>query len=391
MTTHAPMSLRSQVATLLRLHGTIAPTPTTVNYLETCHTQLYAATKELPAALTPIPSRILPNSLVATYYHQRLGPQYALLFCLEHSDLSPELAYLLAAYSKATWWEQLDHTITGFAQTIVVVNSSESHYAIKAYLSSFHELKTCLDAGLITIWPRYLVTSLNLPAYKPLSSNDKAHTVLLLGYDPYETKLYKLLKQAGCTVDHWAEPVTADFINRYDLVLSYGYRHLLKSDLLATLKHPIINLHISLLPFNRGDSPNFWSFYDNSPSGVSIHLIDPGTDTGPVLWQQLQLWSAPKLAPDNALQQCYTRYGGTAVGTMNFASSYQALRSRIEDLFATNLDAILRHDLSARPQNGRGTYHKTADFPASFSGYDATVAEECTRLHQECTQASSAQ
>ena len=88
------MSLRSQVATLLRLHGNIAPTPTTVNYLETCHTQLYAATKELPAALTPIPSRILPNSLVATSYHQRLGPQYALLFCLEHSDLSPGLPHL---------------------------------------------------------------------------------------------------------------------------------------------------------------------------------------------------------------------------------------------------------------------------------------------------------
>ena len=377
------MSLRSQVATLLRLHGTIAPTPTTVNYLETCHTQLYAATKELPAALTPIPSRILPNSLVATYYHQRLGPQYALLFCLEHSDLSPELACLLAAYSKATWWEQVDHTITGFAQTIVVVNSSELHSAIRAYLSQFPELKSCLDAGLITIWPSYLLTHKEPAFTEPLVSGAKANKVLLLGYGPEETDIYEMLKQVGCTVDHWAEPVTAEHINRYDLVLSYGYRHILKPGLLAALKRPIINLHISLLPFNRGASPNFWSFYDNSPSGVSIHLIDQGTDTGPVLWQQLQLWSAPKLTLDNALLTRYTQYGGAAVGTMTFASSYQALRSSIEALFAANLDTILHHDLRAQPQKGLGTYHKVADFPALFSGYNATIAEECARLHRD--------
>ena len=212
MTNHAPMSLCSQVASIVRTYGTVTPALTAIDHLETCHAQLYAATQQIPSTLSPIPSQLLPDTLVATYHHKYLGPQYTLLFCLEQNNLSPELARLLAAYAKATWWEQVDHTITGFAQTIVVVNSSESHYAIKAYLSSFHELKTCLDAGLITIWPRYLVTSLNLPAYKPLSSNDKAHTVLLLGYAPYETKLYKLLKQAGCTVDHWAEPVTADFI-----------------------------------------------------------------------------------------------------------------------------------------------------------------------------------
>ena len=192
-----------------------------------------------------------------------------------------------------------------------------------------------------------------------------------------------MLRQAGCTVDHWTAPVTAELINRYDLVLSYGYRHILKPDLLAALKHPIINLHISLLPFNRGASPNFWSFYDNSPSGVSIHLIDQGTDTGPILWQQLQLWSAPKLTLDNALLARYAQYGGAAVGTMNFASSYQALRSSIEALFAVNLDAILHHDLRAQSQHGVGTYHKVADFPASFSGYEATIAEECALLHQE--------
>ena len=365
------MSLRSQVASFVRTYGTVTPALTAIDHLETCHAQLHAATQQLPDTLSPIPSQLLPDTLVATYCHKHLGPQYALLFCLEQSNLSPELACLLAAYSKATWWEQVDHTITGFAQTIVVVNSSEPHSAIRAYLSQFPELKTCLDAGIITIWPNFLLTRKGQAITEPFLRGAKAHTVLLLGYGPEETEIYEMLRQAGCTVDHWTAPVTAELINRYDLVLSYGYRHILKPGLLAALKRPIINLHISLLPFNRGASPNFWSFYDNSPSGVSIHLIDQGTDTGPVLWQQLQLWSAPKLTLDNALLTRYTQYGGAAVGTMTFASSYQALRSSIEALFAANLDTILHHDLRAQPQKGLGTYHKVADFPALFSGYNA--------------------
>ena len=384
MTNHAPMSLCSQVASIVRTYGTVTPALTAIDHLETCHAQLYAATQQLPDTLSPIPSQLLPDTLVATYCHKHLGTQYALLFCLEQNNLSPELACLLAAYSKATWWEQVDHTITGFAQTIVVVNSSEPHSAIRAYLNQFPELKSCLDAGLITIWPSYLLTHKEPAFTEPLASGAKAHNkVLLLGYGPEETEIYEMLRQAGCTVDHWTAPVTAELINRYDLVLSYGYRHILKPGLLADLKRLIINLHISLLPFNRGASPNFWSFYDNSPSGVSIHLIDQGTDTGPVLWQQLQLWSAPKLTLDNALLTRYTQYGGAAVGTMTFASSYQALRSSIEALFAANLDTILHHDLRAQPQKGLGTYHKVADFPVSFSGYNATIAEECTRLHRE--------
>ena len=377
------MSLCSQVASFVRTYGTVTPALTALDHLETCHAQLYAATQQLPGTLSPIPSQLLPNTLVATYYHKYLGPQYALLFCLEQNNLSPELARLLAAYSKATWWEQVDHTITGFAQTIVVVNSSEPHSAIRAYLSQFPELKSCLDAGLITIWPSYLLTHKEPAFTEPLASGAKAHKVLLLGYGPEETEIYERLRQVGCTVDHWTAPVTAEHINSYDLVLSYGYRHILKPDLLASLKRPIINLHISLLPFNRGASPNFWSFYDNSPSGISIHLIDQGTDTGPIFWQQLQLWSAPKLTPDNDLLTHYTQYGGASVGTMNFASSYQALRSSIEALFAANLDEILHRDLKAQHQQGLGTYHRMADFPVSFSGYNATIAEECTRLHRE--------
>ena len=52
------------------------------------------------------------------------------------------------------------------------------------------------------------------------------------------------------------------------------------------VKVPIVNLHHSFLPFNRGAHPNFWSFYEDTPKGISIHLIDKGIDTGDIIYQE---------------------------------------------------------------------------------------------------------
>src|SRR4249920_3718709 len=68
-----------------------------------------------------------------------------------------------------------------------------------------------------------------------------------------------------------------------ELVISYSYKHILKQEVLDVLPAKFINLHISFLPFNRGADPNAWSFLEDTPKGVSIHLIDHGVDTGRVL------------------------------------------------------------------------------------------------------------
>jgi len=47
-----------------------------------------------------------------------------------------------------------------------------------------------------------------------------------------------------------------------------------------------INLHPSLLPWNRGAHSNFWSFLEDTPKGVTIHIIDEGIDTGDILLQK---------------------------------------------------------------------------------------------------------
>jgi methionyl-tRNA formyltransferase len=48
-----------------------------------------------------------------------------------------------------------------------------------------------------------------------------------------------------------------------------------------------LNVHPSLLPANRGPDPLFWTFHHgSSETGVTIHLMDEGLDTGPIVAQE---------------------------------------------------------------------------------------------------------
>ena len=48
-----------------------------------------------------------------------------------------------------------------------------------------------------------------------------------------------------------------------------------------------LNVHPSLLPANRGPDPLFWTFHDgHRETGVTIHRMDEGLDTGPIVAQE---------------------------------------------------------------------------------------------------------
>ena len=71
-----------------------------------------------------------------------------------------------------------------------------------------------------------------------------------------------------------------------DLIISFGYNKIIKKKVLKFTKRSILNLHISYLPFNRGAHPNFWSFYKNTPKGVSIHEINSKIDQGNLIFRK---------------------------------------------------------------------------------------------------------
>jgi len=46
-----------------------------------------------------------------------------------------------------------------------------------------------------------------------------------------------------------------------------------------------LNLHPSLLPHYRGPTPLFWQLRDGAPTGVTVHYLDEGLDTGDIAAQ----------------------------------------------------------------------------------------------------------
>ena len=72
-----------------------------------------------------------------------------------------------------------------------------------------------------------------------------------------------------------------------DLILVNSYSMILRHDLLACARLGGVNIHPSLLPRNRGCNPIQWAILNgDSETGVTLHEIDSGLDTGPIIDQQ---------------------------------------------------------------------------------------------------------
>ena len=71
-----------------------------------------------------------------------------------------------------------------------------------------------------------------------------------------------------------------------DVIITCYWAHLLQKEVIEIPKYGCINFHPALLPKNRGWYPSVWPFLDKSPAGVTLHLIDEGADTGPIIAQR---------------------------------------------------------------------------------------------------------
>ncbi|MFK7968296.1 MAG: formyltransferase family protein [Rickettsiaceae bacterium] len=142
-------------------------------------------------------------------------------------------------------------------------------------------------------------------------------------------------------------------------MISYGFKHILKKDVIESSSAPIINLHISYLPWNRRSHPNFWLFYDCTPSGVTIHLVDEGIDTGAIIYQ---------------------RYVNFSKDENTYSKTYQRLINEIEQLFKDNINEIISKNFVAIPQRRKDSYHCVADLPKDFNGWNSKIKQELVRL-----------
>ena len=164
--------------------------------------------------------------------------------------------------------------------------------------------------------------------------------ILLLGQAA--NKFADLLKQYGYAIMFDVEKISKKFLEKNDIefVISYGYRHLIDKECIDWMCGRMINLHISLLPWNRGADPNLWSFLELSPAGVTIHRIEAEVDSGKILLQQ-------QVEHD--------------VVSDTLATSYKRLEAAIEDLLIENVQALLADTIKEKKQIGLGSYHRSVD------------------------------
>tara|TARA_S200002703_G_scaffold22999_1_gene19748 strand:- start:7351 stop:8109 length:759 start_codon:yes stop_codon:yes gene_type:complete len=161
--------------------------------------------------------------------------------------------------------------------------------------------------------------------------------ILFLGYE--DCKLLTFL-QKHYDVIQTKDKITIENVKNVDHIISFGYKHIIPKNIIKFFNNKIINLHISYLPYNRGSHPNFWSFKDNTPKGVTIHYIDKGIDTGDILLQKKIKFTDK----ENTLSKTYDR-----------------LIEEIQNLFIENYFCILNGIKKPIPQQGKGTFHYKKD------------------------------
>lgn len=143
--------------------------------------------------------------------------------------------------------------------------------------------------------------------------------------DEYEVSL--------ATPDIWPKDI--------DYIVSFGYRHIIKAPELDRFRNRILNVHISLLPWNRGADPNFWSWFDKTPKGVSFHLIEAGLDTGSIV------------------EQGQLHYDVTSQDTLR--TTYNDLTTFASGVFRLRWPSWRREIYDFLPRIGDGSFHKSVD------------------------------
>lgn len=91
----------------------------------------------------------------------------------------------------------------------------------------------------------------------------------------------------GSRAEHEAEILRTLEKTGPDLICLAGYMRILSPAFVERWRGRILNIHPSLLPKYRGLSPQKRALEaGETESGCTVHLVDEGTDTGPVVLQK---------------------------------------------------------------------------------------------------------
>lgn len=84
---------------------------------------------------------------------------------------------------------------------------------------------------------------------------------------------------------------------KVDLILLAGFMRVLSENIVKRYRNRIMNIHPALLPSFPGESAQRQAFeYGVKISGCTVHFVDEGVDTGPIIFQE----AVPVLDGDDA-------------------------------------------------------------------------------------------
>ena len=179
---------------------------------------------------------------------------------------------------------------------------------------------------------------------------------LFLGYKKNQTSLINFLKRKNFIIKNYQKIPPLKIFKESDFILSFGFRKIISANIIKKLKKSIFNIHLSYLPFNRGAHPNFWSFIENTPAGVTIHKIDKGIDTGNIILRK-------KINFNIKLKKLST-----------FKKTYNYLFLEAEKLFKKNFDKIYNKKYKKILSSHKGTFHYKKDLPKWVKNWDMNIS-----------------
>lgn len=180
--------------------------------------------------------------------------------------------------------------------------------------------------------------------------------IVFLGYNARKTKLIHFLKKKNYPVTPLGqEKLRSNYLKKDVQIISFGYKNIISKKILEKIKRPPINLHISYLPFNKGSHPNFWSFVDKTPKGVTIHEIDKGIDTGKIIFQK----------------KIYFK----DFQNLTFKKTYLKLINEIEKLFIKNYKKLINNNYKIKLTRKKGTYHNKSDLPKNLKSWNTKIGD----------------
>lgn len=127
------------------------------------------------------------------------------------------------------------------------------------------------------------------------------------------------------------------------VLLSVNFGYLIPQTILDLFPYSL-NLHTGYLPWNKGSHPNVWPFIDNSPAGVTLHLMTADLDGGEIIRRK-----KVSLSPEDNAKTLYAKLEVTSL-----------------EILRESLIPFLKGKIKPFTPEENGSYHTHQEFMQLF-------------------------